>query len=167
MPTQTKASIEIYNWTHLHNVSAKVAWNWANINTYKICMDCLFKVLLQIVKGKWIRFREAFSRFEIFSPCFKCFSFDLNKTPPRWNSPLSVQEGFEISILKYYFLPLLNTIRYQFWNLSIENHTNWKTLFKIRWQCGPFALGYFLPLWHESPKTESLEPWYYSLPLWS
>jgi hypothetical protein len=25
--------------------------------------------------------------------------------------------------------------------------------------CGPFALGsYFLPLWHESPKTESLEP---------
>jgi hypothetical protein len=30
------------------------------------------------------------------------------------NSPLSVQEGFEISILKYYFLPLLNTTRYQF-----------------------------------------------------
>jgi hypothetical protein len=23
----------------------------------------------------------AFSKFEIFSPCFKCFSFDLNKTP--------------------------------------------------------------------------------------
>jgi hypothetical protein len=34
-----------------------------------------------------------------------------------------------------------------------------KTLFKIRWWCGPFALGYYsLPLWHESPKTESLEP---------
>jgi hypothetical protein len=31
-----------------------------------------------------------------------------------------------------------------------------------------FALGYyFLPLWHESPKTESLEPLNYSLPLWS
>jgi hypothetical protein len=24
------------------------------------------------------------------------------------------------------------------------------------WWCGPFALGqYFLPLWHESPKTET------------
>jgi hypothetical protein len=56
--------------------------------------------------------------------------------------------------LKYYFLSFLNTIRYQFefYQLKISN-------FKIRWWCGPFALGsYFLPLWHESPKTESLEP---------
>jgi predicted adenine nucleotide alpha hydrolase (AANH) superfamily ATPase len=29
------------------------------------------------------KIKEAFSRFEIFSPCFKCFSFDLNKTPPQ------------------------------------------------------------------------------------
>ena len=39
---------------------------------------------------------------------------------------------------------------------------NWLKIsknFKIRWWCGPFALGsYFLPLWYESPKTESLEP---------
>jgi hypothetical protein len=28
--------------------------------------------------------------------------------------PLSVQEGFGISILKYYFLPLLNITEYQF-----------------------------------------------------
>jgi hypothetical protein len=49
-----------------------------------------------------------------FSPGFKCFSFDLNKTPPKWDPPLSVQEGFDISFLKYYLLPLLNTIRYQF-----------------------------------------------------
>jgi hypothetical protein len=42
----------------------------------------------------------------------------------------------------------------------IENH------FKIRWWCGPFALGSCsLPLWHKSPKTESLEPFYFS-PLW-
>jgi hypothetical protein len=53
------------------------------------------------------------------------------------------------------------------WNLSIENHTNWKNSFKIRWWCGPFALGYYsLPLWHESPKTELLEPLLLSLPLW-
>jgi hypothetical protein len=49
----------------------------------QISLEILFQSLLQIVKGIWIRFREAFSRFEIFSPCFKCFSFDLNKTPPR------------------------------------------------------------------------------------
>jgi hypothetical protein len=57
-------------------------------------LENLFKVLLQIVKGIWIRLQEAFSRFEIFSPCFKCFSFDLNKTPTEWNSPLGAQEGF-------------------------------------------------------------------------
>jgi hypothetical protein len=40
-------------------------------------------------------------------------------------------------------------MRYQF-----KNHS-----FKIRWWCGPFALGSCsLPLWHKSPKTESLEP---------
>jgi hypothetical protein len=55
----------------------------------------------------------------------------------------------------------LNTIRYQFeiYQLKISN-------FKIRWWCGPFALGsYFLLLWHESPKTESLEPWELLSPL--
>jgi hypothetical protein len=48
----------------------------------------------------------------------------------------------------------LNTIRYQFeiYQLKILS-------FKIRWWCGPFALGSCsLPLWHKSPKTESLEP---------
>jgi hypothetical protein len=47
----------------------------------QILLKNLFIILLQIVKGIWIRFREAFSRFEIFSPYFKRFSFDLNKTP--------------------------------------------------------------------------------------
>jgi hypothetical protein len=106
----------------------------------------LFKNLLQIVKGTWIRLKEAFSRFEIFSPCLKCFSFDLNKTPPQWNSPLSVQEGF--SDFWRYFLPLFEHNK-----ISI-----WKLYFKIWWWCGPFALGsYFLPLWHESPKTDTCE----------
>jgi hypothetical protein len=57
-------------------------------------------------------------------------------------SPLSVQEGFDISILKYYFLPLLNIIGYQF---EISKDTNLKfpieNYFKVRWWCGPFALG--------------------------
>jgi hypothetical protein len=45
------------------------------------CFGNSFQSLLQIVKGIWIRFREAFSRFEIFFPCFKCFSFDQTKLP--------------------------------------------------------------------------------------
>jgi hypothetical protein len=56
--------------------------------------------------------------------------------------------------LKILLLPLLNTIRYQFeiYQLKILS-------FKIRWWCGPFALGSCsLPLWQKSPKTESLEP---------
>ena len=47
-----------------------------------IFLEILFQSLLQIVKGILIRLREAFSRFEIFSPCS--------------NAPLSVQEGFTI-----------------------------------------------------------------------
>jgi hypothetical protein len=91
-----------------------------------------------------------------FLPLFQMLFLWLNKTPPKWDPPLSVQEGFDISFLKYYFLPLLNTIRYQFEIYQL----------KIRWWCGPFALGsYSLPLWHESPKMESLEPLKYFLPL--
>jgi hypothetical protein len=74
---------------------------------WKIFLENLFKVLLQIVKSIWIRLQEAFSIFEIFSPSFKCFSFDLNKTPPEWNSPLSVQESFtnwkKIKYFRYQF----------------------------------------------------------------
>jgi hypothetical protein len=29
------------------------------------------------------KIERSISRFEIFSPRFKCFSFDLNKTPPQ------------------------------------------------------------------------------------
>jgi hypothetical protein len=37
----------------------------------------------------------------------------------------------------------------------------------MRWWCGPFALGSCsLPLWHKSPKTESLEPLELLSPLW-
>jgi hypothetical protein len=55
-----------------------------------------------------------------FLPYFKCFSFDLNKTPPEWNSPLSFQEGFNRYQLEIYILDA------SFENISIENHTNLK-----------------------------------------
>ena len=81
-------------------------------------------------------------------------AFPLTKqNSPKWDPPLSVQEGFDISFLKYYFLPLLNIIGYQL----IKYFGN--TKFWNWWWCGPFALGSCsLPLWHKSPKTESLEP---------
>jgi hypothetical protein len=132
MPTQNKANIKVQNWTSLHKVSAKVAWNETNklisidmhglFSSYlkfwttlaplvlflQILCKILFKNLLQIVKVTWIRLKEAFLRFEIFSPCFKCFSFDSNKTLPQRNSPLSVQEDF-YKVWRYYFLPLFWT----------------------------------------------------------
>jgi hypothetical protein len=52
-------------------------------------------LFLQIVKGIWVKLREAFSRFEI-SPLFQMLFLWLNKTPLEWNSPLSFQEGFVI-----------------------------------------------------------------------
>jgi hypothetical protein len=62
-------------------------------------------------------------KFWNFLPLFEMLFLWLNKTPPQINSPLSVQEGFNISFLKYYFLTFLNTIRYQFeihqWKSSI------------------------------------------------
>jgi hypothetical protein len=36
-----------------------------------------------------------------------------------------------------------------------------KLFLKLGWWCGPFALGSCsLPLWHKSPKTESLQPFF-------
>jgi hypothetical protein len=74
---------------------------------------------LQIVKGIWIRLKEAFSKFWNFLPYFKCFSFDLNKTPPQWNSPLSVQEGF--TNFWRYFPPFENSLRYKFENFILNS----------------------------------------------
>jgi hypothetical protein len=36
-------------------------------------LEILFKILLQIVKGIRIRLKEAFSKFEIFSPVSNAF----------------------------------------------------------------------------------------------
>jgi hypothetical protein len=105
----------------------------------QILFENLFKVLLQIVKDIWIRLWEAFSRFEIFSPWFKCFSFDLNKNSPEWNSPLSVQEGFTNWKKINYFL-----------DTNLKNTNQLKTSFKtlklvvVRSFC--FGL-IFSPLW--------------------
>jgi hypothetical protein len=60
-------------------------------------------------------------------------------------------------------------LRYQFWKGTTFSpfrtqrdanlkFINLKIILKFGWRCGPFALGqYFLPLWHESPKTDTLK----------
>jgi hypothetical protein len=100
-----------------------------------------------------------------FSPLFQMLLFWLNKTPPKWDPPLSVQEGFDTPFLKYYFLPFLNTIGHQ---LKIFNTIPIDTKFLKLVVVRSFCFGLISPpFWHESPKTESLEPFKCYLPLWS
>ena len=73
-----------------------------------------------------------------FLPLFQMLFLWLDKTPPKWDPPLSVQEGFDISFLKYYFLPLLNTIEYQL-KILFEKLSFWNW-----WWCGPFCFGLIL-----------------------
>jgi hypothetical protein len=98
-------------------------------------------------------FWEAFTRFEIFSPCFKCFSFDWTKLPLNEIHLLVVL----ILILKrVYQFEIISQVRYQFENISLK--PKWKTKFEIGG--GAVLLLWantFLPLWHESPKTDTYE----------
>jgi hypothetical protein len=48
---------------------------------------------------------QSILKFWNVLPLFQMLFLWLNKTPPKWNPPLSVKEGFDESILKYYFLP--------------------------------------------------------------
>jgi hypothetical protein len=50
-----------------------------------------------------------------FLPLFQMLFLWLNKTPPKGDPPLSVQEGFWYIILKYYFLPLFEHNRKTNW----------------------------------------------------
>jgi hypothetical protein len=104
----------------MHGLLSFILTFWTTLAPLVLFLQVLFKIFLQIVKGIWIEFQEAFLRFEIFSPCCKCFSFDLNKTPPQWNSPLSVQEGFRYQFLKWFYQIEI----YQKWDII------WKLLLK-------------------------------------
>jgi hypothetical protein len=63
------------------------------------------------------------SIFKIWSflPLFQMLFLWLNKTPPKKDSPLSVQEGFDISFWNTTFLPFLNIIGNQW---KIFQHLN-------------------------------------------
>ena len=76
-------------------------------------LEILFQSLLQISQRYMNKILRSIFKIWNFLPLFQMLFLWLNKTPPKWDPPLSVQEGFDISFLKYYFLPLLNTIRCQ------------------------------------------------------
>ena len=119
MPTQTKANIKCRNITSLYlwwmcigylelnQLKISLSMNGLLFLLFNIldhfCTTCLFlqillenlfKVFLQIVKRYRNKIARSIFKIWIFFACFKCFSFDSNKTPPGWKSPLSVQEGF-------------------------------------------------------------------------
>jgi hypothetical protein len=134
----------------------------------------LFEVFLQIVKGIWIRLQEAFSRFEI-SPLFQMIFLWLNKTPPKWNSPLSFQEGFEILLSQikwnidtnwYHILiwEYINLNRYQLRKCQLKLH------FEFFWNGGGAVLllwAYsFSPFGINRKKRRLWEPFCIFLPLW-
>ena len=68
-----------------------------------------------------------------FLPLFQMLFLWLNKTPPKWDPPLSVQEGFDISFLKYYLLPFLNTIGNQL--IKFFENTKFLKLVVVRSFC--------------------------------
>jgi hypothetical protein len=100
-----------------------------------------------------------------FSPYFKCFSFDLNKTPPEWNSPLIFQEGFNRYQLEVYSLDTNfgNTnqlkINIPIWNISIKNFRK----VVVRSFC--FGLNTFSPFGINHQKRRLCEPFLLSPPL--
>jgi hypothetical protein len=86
----------------------------------QILLENLFKVFLQIVKGTWIRFREAFSRFEIFLPLFQMIFLWL-----KTKLPLN-----EILLLVFKrVLPIERRLN-NFWIPIWKILTNWKLLLK-------------------------------------
>jgi hypothetical protein len=133
----------------------------------------LFQNLLQIVKGIWIRLREAFSRFEISPPVSNAFPLTKQKLPLNEILPLAFKRVLKwISILKSSF----HKHRYQF---EIIFSANWKTniceyqlksfVSKILkwWWCGPFALGLIFspPLALSAKNGECWSPLIFSPPL--
>ena len=137
---------------------------WTTLAPHVLFLQTLLEILFKVLfanSQRWMnKILQSIFKIWNFLPLFQMLFFWLNKTPPKWDLPLSVQEGFDLSFLKYYFLPLLNTIGYQ---LKIFN-TKFLKLVVVR----SFCFGLISPpFWHESPKTESLEPLKCYLPLWA
>ena len=106
----------------------------------------------------WLQ--EAFLGFSNFSPCFKCFSFDYIKAPPKWNSPLSFQEGFEIDTnLKFYFHiwveNLILCVKYSIWNYIILNVKFWRIRNSLH-----------IPIENSSSLSTNWNTYFWKIPIW-
>jgi hypothetical protein len=132
-------------------------------------LEILFQKLLQIVKGIWRRFSEAFSRFEIFSPVLKCFSFDQTKLPLNEILLLVFKRVLDINFERgYTILKILSKIRYQL-NILLLTQI-WKTTFLKLVMVRSFCFGLILspPLawiaktdtceWNISPFCQTFSP---------
>jgi hypothetical protein len=84
----------------------------------QILLESPFKIFLQIVKAYEYDFEKHFQDLKFLSR-FQMIFLWLNKTPPKWNSPLSFQEDFNRYQLEIYWDA-------SFKNIPIENHTNLK-----------------------------------------
>jgi hypothetical protein len=84
----------------------------------QILLENLFKVLFANIQRYMNKISRSIFKIWNFLPLFQMLFLWLNKTPPKWNSPLSVQEGFtNWKKIKYF--------RYQFLKNSSLNYTNW------------------------------------------
>ena len=87
----------------------------------QILLENLLKVFLQIVKGIWIRFREAFVRFENFLPLFQMLFLWLNQNPPLNEILLLVFKRVLIDTNWKYIEMLVFEKTYTNW----QYHINW------------------------------------------
>ena len=113
----------------------------------QIFLENLFQSLFSNSQRYMNKIARSIFMFWNFSPYFKCFSFDLNKTPPEWNSPLIFQEGFNRYQLEVYSLDTNfgNTnqlkINIPIWNISIKKFRK----VVVRSICFRLIIS---PLWH-------------------
>ena len=134
----------------------------------QILCEILFKNILQIVKGKWIRFLRSIFKIWNFLPLIQML-FPLTKqNSPQWNSPLSVQDSFRYCFWKgAYQFEIISKIRYQLKNFL---NTNWTFLKLVVVRSFCFGLILSPPLawiaknWYLWVKYKPLEVNF--LPLW-
>ena len=84
----------------------------------QILCKVLFKNILQIVKGTWIRLKKAFSRFENFSPVSN--AFPLTKTKLPLNKILLLVFKRVLQVLKILLSPPFEHNKISIWKLHLK-----------------------------------------------
>jgi hypothetical protein len=90
-------------------------------------LEILIKVLFANSQGYMNKISRSIFKIWNFLPLFQMPFLWLNKTPPQWNSPLSVQKDFRL-ILKG-VIPIWNYIKNKIPIEKTSFNTNWDTTF--------------------------------------